>query len=137
MGGKERRYLASIAIVSQYTWINHQYQNRGSNVVLNQLIPVRTHVSEPVLNNTLAHLPRATELNICMWTVRVRFTAVQEFPLLHDVQTGSGAYTASYPMGTGGSFPGGKATGAWTSAEVKKGEAIPPLCHMSSWNNDK
>jgi len=28
------------------------------------------------------------------------------------VQTGSGAHTASYPMGTRGSFPGGKAAGA-------------------------
>jgi hypothetical protein len=27
-------------------------------------------------------------------------------------QTGSGAHLASYPMGTGGSFPGGKAAGA-------------------------
>jgi hypothetical protein len=29
------------------------------------------------------------------------------------VQTGSQAHPASYPMGTGGSFPGGKAVGAW------------------------
>jgi hypothetical protein len=28
--------------------------------------------------------------------------------LLHSVQTGSEAYPASYPMGTGGSFPGSK-----------------------------
>jgi hypothetical protein len=32
--------------------------------------------------------------------------------ILHSVQTGSGAHTASYTMGTGGSFPGGKATEA-------------------------
>jgi hypothetical protein len=31
---------------------------------------------------------------------------------LHVVQTGSGADPASYSMGTGGSFPGGKAAGA-------------------------
>jgi hypothetical protein len=37
---------------------------------------------------------------------------VQEFSLLHVVQTSSGAHQASYPMGTGGSFPGGKAAGA-------------------------
>jgi len=30
--------------------------------------------------------------------------------LAHRVQTGSGAH----PMGTGGSFPGGKAAEAWT-----------------------
>jgi hypothetical protein len=28
---------------------------------------------------------------------------------LHDFQTDPGAHTASYPMGTGDSFPGGKA----------------------------
>jgi hypothetical protein len=34
----------------------------------------------------------------------------QQFSLLHVVQTSSGAYLASYPMGTGGggSFPGVK-----------------------------
>jgi hypothetical protein len=30
---------------------------------------------------------------------------------LHIVQTGFGAHPAYYPMGTGGSFPGGKAAG--------------------------
>jgi hypothetical protein len=50
----------------------------------------------------------------------------QEFSLLHVVQTGSGVHPTSYPMGTGGSIPEGKAAGAWndhspqTSAEVKK-----------------
>jgi hypothetical protein len=32
---------------------------------------------------------------------------------LRSVQTGSGTYPASYPMGTGGPLPGGKAAGAW------------------------
>jgi len=36
------------------------------------------------------------------------------YPLGHRVQTGSGAYTASYPMGIGGSFLGNKAAGAWS-----------------------
>jgi hypothetical protein len=35
----------------------------------------------------------------------------QEFSLLRVVQTGSGVYSTSYPMCTGGSFPGGKAAG--------------------------
>jgi hypothetical protein len=30
------------------------------------------------------------------------------------VQTGSGVHPTSYTMGTGGSFPGGKAAGAWS-----------------------
>jgi hypothetical protein len=37
---------------------------------------------------------------------------VQEFSLFHVVQTGPGAHPASYPMGTGGTFSGDKATGA-------------------------
>jgi hypothetical protein len=36
----------------------------------------------------------------------------QEFSLLHVVQTDPGAHHTSYPMGTGGPFPGGKAAGA-------------------------
>jgi len=39
--------------------------------------------------------------------------AVMGFSLVHHcVQTASGARPASYPMGTGGNFPGGKAAGA-------------------------
>jgi hypothetical protein len=33
------------------------------------------------------------------------------FSLLHHVHTGSGVHLVSYPMGTEGSFPGGKAAG--------------------------
>jgi hypothetical protein len=44
---------------------------------------------------------------------RVRFPAgAGKFSLHHRVHNGSGAHPASYPMGTRGSFPGGKATGA-------------------------
>jgi hypothetical protein len=44
---------------------------------------------------------------------RVRFPAgVGNFSFHHRVQTGSVAHRASYPMGTGGSFPGGKVAGA-------------------------
>jgi hypothetical protein len=35
-----------------------------------------------------------------------------QFSLLHVIQTGSGAHPASYPMDTGGSFPGDKEAGA-------------------------
>jgi hypothetical protein len=38
----------------------------------------------------------------------------EKFSLLHRVQTGSGARPTSYPMGTGVSFPGGKAAEAWS-----------------------
>jgi hypothetical protein len=39
----------------------------------------------------------------------VRFLAGAGNLSRHRVQTGSGAHPASYPMGTRGSFPGGKA----------------------------
>jgi hypothetical protein len=46
---------------------------------------------------------------------RVRFPAgAGNFSLLHRVQNGSGARSASHPMGTVGSFPGGKAARAWS-----------------------
>jgi len=34
------------------------------------------------------------------------------FSPIHRVQTSTGSHPASYPMGTGGSYLGGKATGA-------------------------
>jgi hypothetical protein len=41
---------------------------------------------------------------------RFRFQAgVRNFSLYHRVQNGSESHSASYPMGTRGSFPGGKA----------------------------
>jgi hypothetical protein len=44
---------------------------------------------------------------------RVRFPAGFENFSLHRVQNGSGARPASYPVGTGGSFAGGKAAEEW------------------------
>jgi hypothetical protein len=44
---------------------------------------------------------------------KFRFPArAGNFSLHHRVQNGSGAHSASYPMGTRDSFPGGKAAGA-------------------------
>jgi hypothetical protein len=48
------------------------------------------------------------------------------FSLHHFLQTGSGAHPASYPMGTGSSFPGDKVAGAWTW----------PLTSSPSWEAD-
>jgi hypothetical protein len=43
------------------------------------------------------------------WTAGVRSpTEAEDFSSTLCVQTGSGAHPASYTMGTGGSFPGGK-----------------------------
>jgi hypothetical protein len=42
--------------------------------------------------------------------IGVRFPAgAANFSLRRHIQSGSGTHLASYPMGTGGSFPGGKA----------------------------
>jgi hypothetical protein len=45
--------------------------------------------------------------------VEVRVPVGVRFYPLHDVQTGSGAQPASYPIGTEVSFLGGKADGLW------------------------
>jgi hypothetical protein len=46
---------------------------------------------------------------------RFRFPAkAGNFSLHHGVQNGSESHLASYPMGTRGSFLGGKAAGAWS-----------------------
>jgi hypothetical protein len=42
----------------------------------------------------------------------LRFTVFVKF--LYVVQTGSGVHPTSYPMGTGGSFLGGKAAGTYS-----------------------
>jgi hypothetical protein len=74
------------------------------------------------------------------WAAGVRFRAEsRDFSLLHSSQTGPGARPASYPMDTGGSFPGGKAAGREihhsrpSSAEVNNDGAVPPLPNTSSW----
>jgi hypothetical protein len=68
------------------------------------------------------------------WTAGVRFHAgVREFYVLHNVQTGSDALPASYPMGTGVPSPEAKRPGreadlsSSSSVEVKNGGALPPF----------
>jgi hypothetical protein len=63
-----------------------------------------------------------------------------EFFLHHHIQTGSGAHPPPHPVATRGSFPGGKAAGAWgwlltflLVARSRMWEAIPPLPNMPSW----
>jgi hypothetical protein len=46
------------------------------------------------------------------WDSKVRFPVeAGNFSLHHRIQNGCGAHPASYPVGTRGSFPGGKAIG--------------------------
>jgi hypothetical protein len=74
------------------------------------------------------------------WTVRVRFPEIQKFSLLHNFQTGSEAHPSSYTI-PGTLSPGVKGqereadNSPPSSTKVKKGGAIPPLPHTSSWNS--
>jgi hypothetical protein len=57
----------------------------------------------------------AADYGLDDWMIGVWFLAgVWNFSLRHCVQTGSGAHPASCPMGIGGFFSGGKATGVWS-----------------------
>jgi len=47
----------------------------------------------------------ATGYRLDDWGLGVRFLGGGPGTLLHCAQIGSGAHPASYPMGTGGSFP--------------------------------
>jgi hypothetical protein len=67
------------------------------------------------------------------WTTGVQSpTEAEDFSNSLCIQTGSGAHTACCPMGTGGSFPGGK---AWpgrdadhSSPSSVKVKYAPPWC---------
>jgi hypothetical protein len=73
-------------------------------------------VSFAVIQNTMLHQDYNFIATGCGLEGRgsgVRFPAgAWNFSLLHRVQTSSEVHPASYPMGNGGSFPGGKAAGA-------------------------
>jgi len=74
---------------------------------------------------------------------RIWFRAgAENLSLDHRVQNGSDAHPASYPMGTGGSFPGGKRSEREaghlppSSAEVKNAWSYTdthPYVFMASW----
>jgi hypothetical protein len=74
------------------------------------------------------------------WGSRVRYPAgTGSFSLHHRVQSGSGTHPASYPMDTRGSYPGGKAAGAWNwpltsnySQDQRMLGAIPSLLQYAS-----
>jgi hypothetical protein len=65
----------------------------------------------------------------------------QELSLLQIVETDYEVHPTSYPMGTGGSFPGGKRPGREvdhsppTSAEVKKMWIYTSTPHTPSWRS--
>jgi hypothetical protein len=63
------------------------------------------------------------------WGSWIRFlSGAGNFSLHHRVQHGSGAHPTSYPVGTGGSFPGGKAAGCEAEhSPPSSGEVTPPI----------
>jgi hypothetical protein len=64
-------------------------------------------------NNIVIKILLLGEINGCRGlTEGSEFESSQEFSFLQIVQTGSEVHATSYPMGTGGSFSGGKAAGA-------------------------
>jgi hypothetical protein len=72
--------------------------------------------------------------------IEVRSPTGADFSSSLCVQTGSGAHPASYPMGTGGSFPGGKARPGRdadhsppSSAEVKYEYELYLSPHVPPW----
>jgi hypothetical protein len=57
----------------------------------------------------MSHVAQAVQCLTMGWTTGLRSpTGAGNFSSSPCVQTGSGAHPASYPMGTGGPFPGGK-----------------------------
>jgi hypothetical protein len=66
--------------------------------------------SETIKDNTPGHDSRGRlVISAIGYALRIRFPVeVENFSLFHSVRTGSGAHTAPYAMGSGGSFSGGR-----------------------------
>jgi hypothetical protein len=76
-------------------------------------LKIHSMLSSLVYKSRDSSIGIATGYELDDWGSAVRFSArTGNFSLHHRVQTGSGAHPASYPMGTRGSFLGGKAAGA-------------------------
>jgi hypothetical protein len=85
----------------------------------NQTVHYRFHKSPPLDPTLRQYNPVQTLINIALGYglnyrgSRFRFPAgAGNFSLHHRVQNGSGAYSASYSIGTMRSFPGDKAAGS-------------------------
>jgi hypothetical protein len=84
--------------------------------------------TRPTSSSTWAAYAQLVQCLTTDWTAGVRSTTeAEDFSSNLYVQTGSGAHPASYTVGTGGCFPGGKARPGRdadhsppSSAEVKK-----------------
>jgi hypothetical protein len=88
--------------------VNNQTEQNSADVttLLRQQLNVVRHPFG-VVNNML------TDIEFNKRLIKEGMTKIRwEFSLHHRVQNGSGTHPASYPTGTGGSFPGDEAAGA-------------------------
>jgi hypothetical protein len=76
-----------------------------------------SNLQSPLLEPHTQQIVQSVQQMVTGWTTKGSELASrwdQAFSLLHVVQPGPRAHPVSYPMGIGGSFPGGKAAGAWS-----------------------
>jgi hypothetical protein len=89
---------------------------RSSETSVNFYLTIRCHIPEGILQLEQCRVvcvilrKYISRYSDGLWTGRPG----QDFSLRHSVQTDSRANPASYPMGTGGSFPWGKTAGEWS-----------------------
>jgi len=76
------------------------------------LLQIHKNLSLCLIGARAAQSNMATRLRVEKSEFDPRRGQGRDFPLRPRVQTGSDASPASYPMGTGGSFPWDKAAGA-------------------------
>jgi hypothetical protein len=70
-------------------------------------MPLHPHITYRNSTTNISSYSVATGYGLDGRRFGIRIPVGQHFSLLHSVQTGSGTQPAYYPMGTGGSFPGG------------------------------
>jgi hypothetical protein len=94
------------------TKINGSIWWRRVAIFISQLLQAQRNILQYQLQDSTVGTTsyRLDEQGVGVWVLG----GGQEFSLLHVVQTGSGVHPASYSMGTVGSFPEGKAAGAWS-----------------------
>jgi hypothetical protein len=133
-------------------WISHKsgFRNRPNEVPLQNLVEtsyiqfylyLRSYLQDEMCrqrDTERLDLPNSRSLYIPHLMINSCFS--QNFSLHHRVQKDSGSRPASYPVGTIGSFPEGKAVGTWSwpltsfwcrSQRIRR--TIPPPPNMPSW----
>jgi hypothetical protein len=107
-----------------FTAVKTSYQAFSKNVCFNYWYPIGFYSVLSMMCLSYLYL-----CHIWRWSDLMKYKCGRpgsipgrDFFLRHCIQTDSGVHPASYTLGTGGSFPGGKAVGAWSYT------SIPPIC---------